>query len=402
MSTINTVVKVAVENKADFLAYIAKLDKVCDKLDLSDVDCTKLYSITEESVKQVGRRKVLIVKCFEVYEVSVVNPIIAGYTFKARLEFERGKQNPMIYAVPGQELPESFYTATPKCDHCAVKRYRGKVYVLQNDATGEYVQIGASCVKDFLGHGNIKEALDMIARFGKLSGFEICEGGTKPWNTPVEKNEMLEDMIKLVDVFGYQSRKMVEDGHAHDTTAGLYSYAYWSLLNAPKEPSAKQIKIMNTVATEASDEQKAKAALILEELAVLEITNSYEANLKNLATADYWLMKDAGLVASMIGYLYTKHNGRKERAVKKESEYVGEVGKRVTMALTVKNTTATQSMFGTSVLHACEDGEGNAVTFFTQHRMANAGETVEFVGTVKEHKEFRGTKQTVLNRVKFK
>ena len=51
------------------------------------------------------------------------------------------------------EIPDYYYTCSANhCDHCNIDRYRKDTYIIYNDVTKEYKQVGSSCLKDFLGY----------------------------------------------------------------------------------------------------------------------------------------------------------------------------------------------------------------------------------------------------------
>lgn len=58
----------------------------------------------------------------------------------------------------------AYRTAKPKCMHCKVDRFRKLTYCLQNDA-GEIVQVGSTCLEDFLG-------INPAAAVAGLEGFD--------------------------------------------------------------------------------------------------------------------------------------------------------------------------------------------------------------------------------------
>lgn len=96
-----------------------------------------------------------------------------------------------------------------------------------------------------------------------------------------------------------------------------------------------------------------------------------------------------------------------------KSEYVGEIGKRLEISLTLKGTRswAIQDRFSyyggmvTQVMYLFEDTEGNVLIWKTTGYGLDAnkyhdGDTLVIKGTVKDHKEYKGVKQTILQRVK--
>lgn len=47
------------------------------------------------------------------------------------------------------EVPERYYTSEPICEHCNSRRARKDTYIVMNQITGEFKQVGKSCLKDF-------------------------------------------------------------------------------------------------------------------------------------------------------------------------------------------------------------------------------------------------------------
>ena len=64
-------------------------------------------------------------------------------------------------------LPEQYrHAKNTTCDHCNVNRYRRDTFVVHNDETKEFKQIGSTCLKDFFGHDPAK-----IAKMAELLGY---------------------------------------------------------------------------------------------------------------------------------------------------------------------------------------------------------------------------------------
>lgn len=101
-------------------------------------------------------------------EVTIAgpNPVLAGWSFVATLQHLTDDKNQplnMLRTSPTFEgkLPERFHNSTAQCDHCKAIRNRKDTYVVQNVATGEWKQIGSSCIKDFTG-GNDPRSIAAI------------------------------------------------------------------------------------------------------------------------------------------------------------------------------------------------------------------------------------------------
>lgn len=80
------------------------------------------------------------------------------------------------------------------------------------------------------------------------------------------------------------------------------------------------------------------------------------------------------------------------------SEYVGNVGDRLTLKVAVTAARAIDGYFGHSTAHTMEDENGNVFVWITGAKNWPVGAVKTIKGTVKEHKEYRNVKQTVLTR----
>lgn len=85
------------------------------------------------------------------------------------------------------------------------------------------------------------------------------------------------------------------------------------------------------------------------------------------------------------------------------STYVGAVGDRLDLTLTVKKAIElADGYYGPSTMHIFTDEKGNEYVWTTGARKLTEGETYFIKGTVKDHKMYKKTKQTVLTRCNVK
>lgn len=97
------------------------------------------------------------------------------------------------------------------------------------------------------------------------------------------------------------------------------------------------------------------------------------------------------------------------KAQKSTSQYVGEVGERLDVTLTYVHTTTWENGYGgwlnhesVTCLHTFKDEQGNVFVWKTANFIeADYGTKLQVKGTVKEHSEYKGIKQTVLTRCKI-
>ncbi len=99
-----------------------------------------------------------------------------------------------------------------------------------------------------------------------------------------------------------------------------------------------------------------------------------------------------------------------EAARKAVSQYVGNVGEKVTAAIVEMNCYTYDTQYGLMRIYVMKDAAGNVYTWKTSSNIGYeteegtwyTPETFTITGTVKEHSEYRGEKQTVLTRCKVK
>lgn len=91
-------------------------------------------------------------------------------------------------------------------------------------------------------------------------------------------------------------------------------------------------------------------------------------------------------------------NNLKYKDLNSLSEYIGEIGDRDTFELTVKKAISLESFYGSSTMHIMEDKNGNTFVWNTASKTLEVNKTYRMKGTIKDHKEYRGVKQTILTR----
>lgn len=93
---------------------------------------------------------------------------------------------------------------------------------------------------------------------------------------------------------------------------------------------------------------------------------------------------------------------------KAPTEYIGAVGDKLELEVTRTHTTYYETQYGTTWVHTFADAAGNVLVWktgsFSGYDVDQAlrnKKTLHLKGTVKEHNEYKGTKQTILTRCKI-
>lgn len=116
----------------------------------------------------------------------------------------------------------------------------------------------------------------------------------------------------------------------------------------------------------------------------------------------YCETRDLGIIASLI----PTYNRAQEKGLEKEkaqkassnSKWVGEVGERITITGNCKCVTSWENQFGVTYVYKFTTEEGNIFTWRTGKSLSEGALTLK--GTIKDHNEFRGAKETELTRCK--
>jgi hypothetical protein len=82
------------------------------------------------------------------------------------------------------------------------------------------------------------------------------------------------------------------------------------------------------------------------------------------------------------------------------SQHIGAVGDKLTFNITVERIIVLESIYGTNFITIANDEHGNAITYKGRSNIGNKGDTVTIKASVKEHTEYNGVKQTVVQRPK--
>ena len=397
------------KRNADYLKKsIEKINKKarkfgCDELKLTIVDNGAVYKTDE--CPYTGRILLspIVIEMVEAtleYEI----PKIDGWELVAKLDIYPSENEDvvMVSPVPDTYVPPEYQNATSiKCDHCGWNRNRHHSVLLKHTETGEYKEVGSSCVKDFFGHDPRGFMLMAGIKFSSLVEGTYSEklGGRRIWS--YELIDVLRYSSASVTKWGWRSRKV-----AYEYGGEATSDHVWDNLEPwPKMPESAKVQV--------GEEDVELAEKILAYFKELDPgDNDYLLNLVKLTKLGYVPAKMMGYACSMIK-AYEKAMAREEKIKEREekekgmpkSEHVGSVGERLrgirVEVLFVKHL---ETDFGESTLYTFRDALGNVYkTFYSGYSWSAEKEDVLIMdGTVKKHAEWMGKKETMLNRVSVK
>ena len=326
---------------------------------------------------------------------------INDWMFVATVEFHEGGNVIRKCGNIDVEVPERYYTSEPICEHCNTKKRRNSAYVVMNVETGEFKQVGRSCLKDFTCGLSAEAVAQYIAAFDCMIEGETVEPG---WH-PVEyfdTKEYLQYVVECVNHFGYYGSQCEMPTK---TRAYTYLAATCGKLFPAKylEETLEEMKSVQFNCYTDEVEQVVEEALTW--ITEQNEENNYLHNVKLLAAQKYIVSKDFGFIASLIPTYYKAMKIEQERRQQQEAEsksaFVGNIGDRITVAAqTVECVASWDTQYGMTYVYKIIDENDNVYTWKTGKGLSN--KAMVLIGTVKEHKEFRGIKQTELTRCKVK
>lgn len=401
---------------------LEKLNRRAAKLSMASIQ-TRVLGMVQAQYGADGR-----LRSPTKYEVEVTGlaPKLPGWEFVGTLEHTPAGN--VMRILPGRVVPESYRTAPPACDHCKTSRRRKDTYLVRSDA-GELKQVARSCIRDFLGHvspEHIAWLATLLRDFDRLQG-ETGSGGGK---LTFAVQDIVELAAASVRQFGWVSRAASQAYTEKSEGRGQLRATVdrvWFELDPSPEARKQRDKLGPADLICVTPEDRKLADVALTWARTLTPTDDYLHNLKVIAHKPYveFRGRDGGLLASLVSAyqreVLKQVQERDSRAARAFlgalSNYQGQVGARADWTLTLrKRIILGGNDFGTHAdaalyLYCFADATGNEFTWVTaktgQSVVKHSRTTViPFVegrrytvrGTVKEHREYRGVKQTSLTR----
>lgn len=388
---------------------IEKINRKAKKLGCDPVRLEEIRRETRKGEKRLAFHTKPIKFTYEVIIMAVHGPTphLAGWTLVACVELLGDER--LLKIVPGEECPEEYRKGTFFCDHCKSDRRRNNVYILRHD-DGRHVQVGRTCISDFLG-GRSPEAILAMAEMGikaidaigEIDPDECCGFGGmgEYFEEPIH---FLTAVSICIRHLGWVSRAEAGQGFATADDA-------WNLLNPPAEGRSlsewKKWVEINDLHFQDRDKKNAEDALAWAASQPTEGVGDYLYNLGVSARAGFVKRSSMGILASAV-MVYLRDQQREAEAKQREAndkeksnEYVGEIKKREVFGpLTVVYMNWFDGQFGVTTLIKYEDEAGNVFCWFASGRKDDieVGDVMTVKATVKKHEEYKGRKQTIINR----
>lgn len=304
-------------------------------------------------------------------------------------------------------IPERFYTSSTICEHCKTRRSRKDVFILYNAELDEWKQVGRSCLSEFT-HGLsaefVADVMSCLDAFAEAETRNSIQWGSCKEYHPVK--DILLYAVESVKHFGYTR------ADERDSTASRTFEFYCYLEDIPACRISRLDKLKADIAatnfrarTQANSTRvDDMIAWILSEDAT---GNNYIHNLQTLVKNDYVEFSHIRILVSLV-YAYQRHikdeEYKAERAARVSAEanskHIGEIKDKLTLEVAFAQfVTSFDTQFGTTAIYKFLDKDGNVFIWYTSCAI-EVDNVSKLTGTVKEHNEYNGVKQTVLTRCK--
>jgi len=379
--------------------YKSRIDEVKKRLEKVGKKAAKYgvpfsYEILPDVEKTVGIYKYDVANhvhyCDTTYKVIAVpiqisdEPVCSsGWNAVAQIEhFPEG--NIVTMFDRDAFAPDAWKTCSSYCDHCGTNRKRRVTYMVVHES-GETKQVGSTCLKEYTGiNPNACALWAEVASYDEP--FETESFGSIPADSL---------SFNIVEVLAHAVMSIRKDGYRRSDAPG-----------ATKE----EVKDSMSELRNPDDADWKKAEAISEWLKGLSVTDGTgcEYDVAPIAKQGFCSFRHFGRICYCpVAYDKAMEKAKRDaaRAAEQEAQrassgFVGTVGQRLSFKVsTAVLVTSFPTFYGTTFLYRLIDETGNVFVWFASGAQEiSEGATVK--GTVKEHKEYNGVKQTVLTRCK--
>ena len=405
------------------LNKLEKLEKIIARYNKKGANIT--FNVGDEVIEDgtlyINDESVAIkVTCREVYVDGVY--IVNGWEFVGTIEFtEIGNIIRLADSSFEGKIPVK-YLHTPKiCEHCGKIRNRKDTYLIYNVDSGEFKQVGSTCLLDYTKGLDADECASIMSCLTKVSN--LCDdyscdeesffgNGFDSTSFGFDRDHVLPMVYAYVSKYGYE-RMFKGYGTAQDVK--ICVLRNWHYLG--EEMSKYYEDRYNSLVMPSEEEMSAIDNFAKEHL------NDDFGYMRNASIS--WLKRsieyrDFGLVASFVA-TYRKEMKKQElqnaKIADSNNECVGNVGDRITIKVASLRCLWSNSIevawhtYANTFFYEIKDEEGHTFTWKSSTCLntyfdkdscewIEQVQPKEIIATIKEHTTFRGLKQTVLTRGK--
>lgn len=298
------------------------------------------------------------------------------------------------------DIPERFKHTENICEHCNTKRQRNNLYVIHNTETNEWKQVGGNCLMLYTGGLNMEYVTAYMDGITELEEFDGIVGHGKAY---YNVEEILSYAVEVIEKTGYFNAQSVLP------TKCLVSFLMHNQFNRAIELINEELRCAKLdVRVNGYDFHKKNTKKAVETIINyyknLEDNSEFIHNIHVMLNEEYVLPKNFGFLCYLPEGYARYIQKEVEKAKKIETKYFGEVGKRYKDKVieNVTLVTSWETQWGYTSIYKIILEDGSVLTWKTNNTLyLNRNEEYDKISfTVKEHKEYKGEKQTEVTRCK--
>lgn len=303
-------------------------------------------------------------------------------------------------------VPSKYFTVNPcTCDYCKTNRKRNKTYLVVNQETGEWKQLGKECLKLFVTGIDV----DAIATFESF--IKEAECAANPGDEFFYNKRF--KFVKVADALALAYAVYSERGYlaTRDSVGNSNDLCNKNIVQRKLTQQygcdSDFLNITN------STRGKIDAMTFKADINVGDVISDVEQlpddpyynNLKVIVANEYVPLNKLGLLVSIPKAIdrYEEEKRRQEEKEKlaSESNYLGSVGEKISVNfVSGREVACCETQFGLLHIYEFKDANGNMVIWKTSSGK-DIPESGTVTGTVKAHEEYNGIKQTIILRAKI-
>lgn len=284
------------------------------------------------------------------------------------------------------------------CEHCNTTRGRKESYVLRDAVSGQYKQVGTSCLEDFTGiDPGAALFLATMYEVVRLADSELDSFGASRRVNAVPTLEYLADVSFLVARQGFVSSTKARE-------LGLVP-TYADALELPQLLEG-DLELRRLYEAERKRHQQ-RAEEIRQWAVGREGADTFERNLRLLLQSQALARENKHLaLAAAAVPMYEHHQARLAQAAR-PSRHVGAVGGMLDTVLRIERIVPVQGMYRQQHMVLLRDQEGNRLKWIASNCPqdildAEPGAAFEASLKVKAHADYQGVEQTAVTHLKVK
>lgn len=363
------------------------------------------HEIGEIYENRMVNGNVVPIKLIEVEIAGIAK--MNGWRLVAKVEEVPGQSRHSVSVYDDINLPETYYVEPLHCDHCHTKHNRKKAFIIYNENTNEFKEVGRRCLVDYT-HGLSGEAAAYVAEFiDNLKDesspiYHISES-----KTYYNVDECLRIAYECFNKFGWHNK--AEQRSTYEDTLNIYRLRH-SMMKDKDEIDRVENHMMLVDFNDKDEKYNDKIKDL--KIKLKEYDGKYglePRDVRNVVSNEYVDRGKLGILV-YLPIIYSRMVRDREKFDKYNqwdhvSDHVGEPGDKIEFDTQFCDMVSSyEGKYGYTYVYKFVDTEGNMFTWFASKPITLSIEDLKDVchvkGTVKGHSKYKGTKQTILTRCK--